>query len=182
MPNARPTMPNRTGTATPTDSVMTPRSTAVLLLRYFKPSGRVLEPCRGDGAFYNPLGELPDVQREWCEISEGRDFMDYGGHVDWIITNPPYSIYDEFLIKALRHADNVVFLTGLFKAFKSLKIDRHVAAFGGLREVVHLGTGTRHRFPFGFAVGALHYQRGWTGDIKYTRLYDTLAKGLPLWE
>ena len=48
----------------------------------------VLEPCRGDGAFYD---NFPDtVNKDWCEINEGRDFFDYDKQVETILTNPPF--------------------------------------------------------------------------------------------
>ena len=49
---------------------------------------KVLEPCRGDGAFYNNLPE--NVDKDWCEINEGRDFFDYDKKVDTCISNIPF--------------------------------------------------------------------------------------------
>jgi hypothetical protein len=48
----------------------------------------VLEPFCGDGNFYNNLPEC--VHKDWCEIKKGRDFFEYQGTVDTIITNPPF--------------------------------------------------------------------------------------------
>ncbi len=49
----------------------------------------VLEPFRGTGNFYRNLPGC--VRREWCEISQGRDFFRYQGpQPDTIITNPPF--------------------------------------------------------------------------------------------
>jgi len=54
----------------------------------FKNGDIVIEPCRGDGAFYN---NLPDnVVKEWCEINEGKDFLEYQGEVDICLSNPPF--------------------------------------------------------------------------------------------
>jgi hypothetical protein len=51
---------------------------------------RVLEAFRGEGAFYD---NLPDyVEKDWCEITQGRDFKDYDKEFDWIITNPPFRL------------------------------------------------------------------------------------------
>lgn len=53
----------------------------------------VLEPFKGEGAFYD---NFPDyVVKEWCEIEEGRDYKDYEGHIDWVISNPPYKLDDK---------------------------------------------------------------------------------------
>ncbi|MAO24642.1 MAG: hypothetical protein CMJ25_28170 [Phycisphaerae bacterium] len=48
----------------------------------------VLEPCRGDCAFYDnfPI----NVEKEFCEINEGKDFLEYENEVDYVISNPPF--------------------------------------------------------------------------------------------
>ena len=65
----------------PNDVVFTPPLVARMIVDEFKPSGKILEPCRGLGGFYN---ELPEP-KDWCEITEGRDFFDYHEKVDWIV-------------------------------------------------------------------------------------------------
>ena len=49
---------------TPNDVVMTKPETAKLIIDYFKPTGTILEPCKGDGAFYNQF----EGDKDWCEI------------------------------------------------------------------------------------------------------------------
>lgn len=50
----------------------------------------VLEPFKGEGAFYN---NYPDfVKKDYCEIEEGKDFKDYQGEIDWVISNPPFRL------------------------------------------------------------------------------------------
>lgn len=50
----------------------------------------VLEPFKGEGAFYN---SFPDtVQKEWCEIEDGKDWKSYEGEIDWVISNPPFRL------------------------------------------------------------------------------------------
>lgn len=157
-----PTQPNRTGKATVADRVMTPRNVAQKMVDEFQPRGVCLEPCRGTGSIYTLL----PPGRKWCEITEGRDFFDFKGRVDWILTNPPYSIYDAFLAKCFEVADNVVFLCPVAKALKSLKIERMVDAYGGLTKIHLLGGGRSFGFGFGFPVGFLHYRRGYSGPIE----------------
>ena len=48
-----PTQPNRTKESTPNDVVMTLEKSAIKIIKHFQPEGSILEPCRGDGAFYN---------------------------------------------------------------------------------------------------------------------------------
>ena len=50
----------------------------------------VLEPFRGDGAFYNAFPD--DVIKGWAEIKEGRDYTELVGGYDWVITNPPFRL------------------------------------------------------------------------------------------
>jgi hypothetical protein len=59
----------------------------------FPIEGKVLEPCKGEGAFLQYY--LTDA--DWCEIAEGKNYYDYEKKVDWIVTNPPYSDLIDFL-------------------------------------------------------------------------------------
>lgn len=161
------TRANKTGKSTANDVVMTNTDTAMWIVNYFNPSGICLDPCAGDNAFYNAMPE-PKIR---LEISEGLDFFDFNDKVDWVISNPPFSIYDNFLLHSFKIAENVVWFVPLNKAFKSQKIDKAIQEYGGLKEIVMMGGGGKHGFPFGFPVGCLHYQKNYNGDIKLTRNY-----------
>ena len=50
----------------------------------------VIEPFRGEGAFYNNFPE--NVIKNWAEIKEGRDYKELVGGYDWVVTNPPYCL------------------------------------------------------------------------------------------
>jgi len=39
------------------------------------------------------------VKKDWCEITEGKDIFEYAGMVDWIVSNPPYSLLDKIFKK-----------------------------------------------------------------------------------
>jgi hypothetical protein len=53
---------------------------------------KVLEPFKGEGSFYN---NFPDfVEKDWCEITDGKDYKDYDKEIDWVITNPPFRLQD----------------------------------------------------------------------------------------
>jgi hypothetical protein len=101
----------------PNDIVMTPTWIAEDIMRTFPWHGKIMEPCRGDGAFYRlmPEGSV------WGEIREGRDFLKFKGYVDWIITNPPYSTFDSFLTKALSCASNIIVLIPVNKLLSSYR-------------------------------------------------------------
>ena len=159
--------PNKTDKQNQTDKVMTREDVAIKIIEHFNPTGITLEPCKGGGSFYNNI----KCEKDWCEIDENKDFFNYDKKVDWIITNPPYSIYDKFLLKSFEVSDNIVFLVPLAKAFKSQKIDKEIEKYGGLKEIVILGGGGKIGFPFGFPCGCLYYKRGYKGDVKITRMY-----------
>jgi len=99
------------------DVVYTPENIAKLTLDILKPyikdTDKILEPCIWWGAFYNLLKRYKNV--DWCEIEKWRDFFKYNKNVDWIITNPPYSIYEEFLYHSMEIANNVVYLAPYLK-------------------------------------------------------------------
>ena len=114
-----PTKPNKTGIATAADKVYTKQSTAEWIINYYNPQGSILEPAAGKNAFFNLF---KNENKFRCEIDDGTDFLNWTQKVNWIITNPPYSIYDLFLEKAFEVADNVVFFVPIQKAFKSNKV------------------------------------------------------------
>lgn len=146
----------------PTDIVYTPDYVAKHICSFVKPYGLCLDPCRGDGAFHKHLPEGSD----YCEISEGKDFFDYNRKVDFIIGNPPYSIFEEFLRKSFEISDNVSFLVPTNKVFQRQVIMDLINKWGGIKSMIIYGSGTLIDFPFGFSVGNFHFQKGYSGDAK----------------
>ena len=143
------------------DAIYTPDWCAADMVRHFKPSGRILEPCRGGGAF---MKHLP-ADAMWCEIKEGRDFFAWRELVDWIITNPPYSLTREFLRHALTVALNVVFLLPARNIFSGYGTVRECAGWGGMAAIRWYGTGARLNFPMGNGIAAIHWAKGRQGVI-----------------
>jgi hypothetical protein len=143
------------------DIVYTPDAVAKMIVDEFKPSGSVLEPCKGGGAF---LRYLPDA--EWCEIQEGRDFFDYTKQVDWIVSNPPYSLWDEWIVHSMSIAQNIVYLVPFAKVFKLTTL-RQILHWGGIVKVVNI-TPQSAGFPFGFPCGAFYFRKGYKGPMEIT--------------
>ena len=145
------------------DEVQTPLPLAQLLVGHFRPRGRVLEPCRGDGNIYRFLPR----DSAWCEVNEGRDFLDCKDKADWIITNPPWSRIREFLLHSMSLADHVVFLMTVNHAWTRARV-RDVRDHGfGFREICVVDMPAS--FPqSGFQLGAVYWQRGWTGPVTFT--------------
>lgn len=150
------------------DVVYTPDWCAADMVRHFKPTGRVLEPCRGGGAFMRYLP--PDTF--WCEIANGRDFFAWSDPVDWIMTNPPYSLMREFLRHSITVAQNIVFLVPAKNMFSGYGMVREPAGWGGMAEIRWYGTGARLKFPMGNAIAAVRWERGHSGSIRETFYED----------
>lgn len=151
---------------TSNDIVYTPHDLARAILDHYQPSGTQLDPCRGDGAFFDQMvGE-----KDWCELAEGRDFLVYDQPVNWIISNPPWSsaAYRDIASHAFDLADNVVFLIRLHNALGTYARHRAYLERGHrLKEV--LVVPWPDTWPQeGFILGAFHWQRGWTGGTTWS--------------
>jgi len=106
---------------------------------------------------------MPDC--EWCEIREGRDFYNWTEPVDWIVSNPPYSIFSDFLRHSFTVANDIVYLIPINKAFNSEKMMKQIWAWGGIKSVLVVGGGASLGFPIGFCIGAVHFRKGYRGGM-----------------
>ncbi len=95
----------------PNDVVFTPKIIAQGIINIFKPTGKCLDPCKGEGVFF----DLLPANSDWCEIAYNKDFFDYHQKVDWIVSNPPYSNWNDWLKHSFELAENVVYLTPMLK-------------------------------------------------------------------
>jgi hypothetical protein len=151
------------------DDIQTPVELAERIVKYFKPKGRILEPCAGEGHF---LQHLPGA--DWCEIKQGRDFLSYEGKVDWIITNPPWSQIRPFLAHSLKVADQIVFLMTVNHAWTKARL--RIARESGFSLRTLLLVDTPPSFPqSGFQLGAVHYSKGWTGPVDVNEMVSPSA-------
>ena len=51
---------------------------------------KLFEPFAGENAFYNNFPDTHD--KDWAEITRGRDYKDAVVDYDWVITNPPFRL------------------------------------------------------------------------------------------
>jgi hypothetical protein len=72
----------------------------------------VHEPCRGDGRLYNWL-KSKNIVTTYTEITENLDFFEWSSSVDLILTNPPFSLANEFIDHSVKHANTVFMLLRL---------------------------------------------------------------------
>lgn len=153
------------------DIVYTPRNVSKGIIQFLKPIGKCLDPCKGDGAFYD---YLPDA--DYCEIREGKDFFEYNNRVDWIIGNPPYSIFEEFLRHSFELANNVSFLVPTNKVWQRQIIMDLINKWGGVKSIIIYGHGGLIGFPFGFSVGNFHFQKDYRGDTSIVMGLNQIKK------
>lgn len=86
------------------DIVMTKPEMAKYLISLvdFKDGDVVIEPCLGNGAFYDNLPN--NVVKKWCEINKGRDYLEFDEEVDITLSNPPFiprKLFWSFMLKAM---------------------------------------------------------------------------------
>ena len=160
-----PYLVGKYGHLNPNDVVFTPDWLAEKICRMFNIFGKVLEPCKGEGAF---LKFLPK-NTEWCEITEGRNFFDYNKKVDWIVTNPPYSDFNRFLKHCFELSDNIILLVPVAKLFKSMGTLREIFTFGNFVEI-HTLPSSKAGFPFGFPSAVYYIKRNYEGLTKIKML------------
>jgi hypothetical protein len=147
------------------DRVMTPESLSKKLVEHFKPKGKGLEPCKGEGNIYKFLKDA-----DWCEIDQGKDFFNYNKKVDYIFTNPPWSQIRKFLQHSMKIADNVYLLFTVNHLFTKARI-RDIRQSGfGIKEIVMFDS--PDNFPqTGFQLGMIHIERGYQNEnVKFSFL------------
>jgi len=163
------------------DMVMTPPELAEKIVKHFGPRGLILDPCSGDGAFYKAICKhLDEIKStncvEWMEITRGRDFLSCEPLVrgilwwNWIITNPPWSKFVDFLVSSMQVSSNVVFLVTL-NHFQTKARMRMIENAGfRFKEIALVETPPLPWPQSGFQVAAVHIQRGWNGDCKFSKI------------
>lgn len=68
-----------------------------LVVEYTTPNDKWYDPFYGEGIYYN---NYPTDNKDFSEITLGKDFFSYNTKVDIIVSNPPYSMID----KVLKHS------------------------------------------------------------------------------
>jgi|GEM_PF-2222093 len=149
----------------PFDNIYTPEELAKEMVEYFKPKGKILEPCAGSGSFLKFLPKKTD----WCEIDKDRNFFDYKKKVDWIITNPPFSKLTEFLLHSMKIAKEIVFIINLSALFSVKRIKIIKQNDFVLQEILFL----RQPETFvqcGRQLSAIHLSKCEISDSTFTKL------------
>lgn len=125
--------------------------------------GVLLDPFKGTGNFYNNFPK--NLEKDCCEIKENKDFFEYNKKVDWIISNPPYSIFDKVLEHSFEIADNIVYLVPLSKVVSSMNRIRKIEQYGGV-PYIYILSASKCNFPFGFPACAIYIKKNYKGITK----------------
>ncbi len=159
------------------DRVYTPDEVAERICSHFKPSGRLMEPCAGKGAFLRALKPRTTGLVTTCEIDYGHDFLKFPvppnldeKRFDWIVTNPPWSQLRPFLNKSMELAEHVVFLCLVNAFFMRARVRDMRSAGFGIVEILYVETPPKPWPQTGFQLGAVHIRRGYSGPVKLTWL------------
>lgn len=145
------------------DYVLTPEFIAKDMIEYFKPTGNILDPCCGKNKVF--INNLPPGSK-WCEIMDGVDFFNFNEKVDWIIGNPPYSIFDKWMKHSYDIADNIVYFLPSFKIFNALGLFRLYKKQGWIKEIRIYDVGKMVEWGRSRPLIACHFKKKYIGDIK----------------
>lgn len=168
--------PKPSATSDDTDRVYTPAAWSEAIVDLLPLSGRVLDPARGHGAFYDRFPA--HCERLWCEVSEGRDFFDFRERVDWVVTNPPWSRILNFMQHAFTLADNVVFLVTTNHAYTKARVRAAADAGFRIRGILHLPTPPKPWPQSGFQLSAIWWQRGYLGQPETLHAIEELGESV----
>jgi len=94
-----------------TDVYITPQTLVHVHLDQLRNLGiqSILDPFRGSGAYYEAFPEFfPTASRDWCEIEQNRDFFEYKGSPDAIVSNPPYSLIEKVMNKCFELKPRII--------------------------------------------------------------------------
>ena len=114
------------------DFYATPEESTKAILDREKLSGSILEPACGDGAISKQILKIyPQIELYSCDLVDrgyglprNFDFLKAEmtqDSVDIVITNPPFSLFQEFAEKALEVVRNKVILFGKLQALEGQK-------------------------------------------------------------
>jgi hypothetical protein len=145
---------------------MTPPTLARALVAALQPSGVLLEPCAGTGNFARALEPYGTVVT--CELVDGEDVLTWTRHVDWIVTNPPWSKFAKMLAHALDVADCVALVVTINHLWTRHRRELVRRAGFGLEAIIE--SAPAEWKPTGFQVGMVVLRRGYTGACTITTL------------
>ena len=76
----------------------------------FKEGDKVMEPCKGKGAFFINLPK--NTINLYCEINENKDYLTQNEKVDITLSNPPFvprKLFWDFMKKAMETTNREIY-------------------------------------------------------------------------
>lgn len=115
---------------TKNDIIYTPKEVALLAISMCDIDNNdiLLDPCYGGGVFYNNFP--PTRKKLFCEIAKGEDFFLFKEQVDWVIGNPPFSIWNKWLEHTVKITDKFCYIIGIMNMIPTRLDKIHKAGFG----------------------------------------------------
>jgi len=101
---------------TPQDTICSFLDACAWIRRHLAES--VLDPCSGEGAYFKAISErlcIRPRRYDAIDIRRGQDYLKWEAPTRYsiVISNPPYRLAQQFITKARREAEVVVFLLRL---------------------------------------------------------------------
>lgn len=156
------------------DKIYTPLKISKMIIDSLpiKEEDTLYDPFYGNGSFYEQFPKQNKLY--FSEIDLGKDFFEFETKVDWIISNPPYSIFDDVLKHSFEIAENVVYLIPANKIFASMNRIRQTLNYGNIKEM-RLISASKCGFPFGFPCVSIWIKKNYKGstEIKLMENKDT---------
>lgn len=149
------------------DYVQTPEWCAKDMIDFFKPSGKILDPCRGENKVFHNI-----LQCDFAEIKEDIDFFAVQEMYDWIIGNPPYSIFNKWIKHSYKIGKDIVYLLPTFKVYNALSLMRLYYKEGHIKHIRLYDTGKEIEWSRSRPICAVHFQVGYFGDTSYSKYKD----------
>lgn len=135
---------------------------------FFKPVGKILDPCRGENKVFHNI-----LQCDYAEIKEGRNFFDIKEEYDWIIGNPPYSIFNKWIKHSYTIGKDIVYLLPTFKVYNALSLMRLYFKEGYIKHIRLYDTGKDIEWSRSRPICSVHFQVGYFGDTSYSKYKDS---------
>jgi hypothetical protein len=155
------------------DEFPTPVDLAERVFLHFRPKGLVIEPCPGPNSGFSIAAAFREYKPKFHLTEVDGNFLSAPPPdlplCDWIITNPPWSNFTEFMRQSMAFAKNVVFLAPVNKITTRCRMKMVPDMGYGLVELACCDT--PKCFPSsGFQLAAIHWKRGYKGKTKIGEL------------
>jgi len=145
------------------DYVQTPEFVAKDMIKFFNPNGNILDPCRGENkVFWNILN------CDWNEITQGSDFFENKNKYNWIIGNPPYSIFNAWMNHSYEIANRIVYLLPTFKIFNALSLVRMYKKNGWIKHIRVYDVGKKIEWSRSRPIVACLWEKGYNGETSWS--------------